>query len=218
MANRPSGIPSVHGEIAILRRRTDLTAMARAGRASRAGGKKWLSEVKERTTGEVRLIPTHCGYAATSHGEIFGWGRGHLVRLRPAMGAYPCVQVVRDGGTTANRRVHSLVLEAFRGLRPQGLVCRHLNGNPRDNRIENLAWGTPKENMADEFRHGTKPFGQRCSFAKLSDTKVLEIRLLLRSNETCRAIANRFGVSKGAVEDISSGRTWCLSRYGEAKP
>lgn len=34
-------------------------------------------------------------------------------------------------------------------------MCRHLNGNPYDNRLENLAWGTPSENMLDKVRHGT---------------------------------------------------------------
>lgn len=52
------------------------------------------------------------------------------------------------------RSVHSLVLEAFVGPRPIGFMCRHLNGNPADNRVENLKWGTAKENKADSIAHG----------------------------------------------------------------
>ena len=55
------------------------------------------------------------------------------------------------------RTVHTLVLEAFVGPRPAGHVCRHLNGDPADPRLENLAWGTPVENMADRYDHGTSP-------------------------------------------------------------
>jgi len=44
---------------------------------------------------------------------------------------------------------------AFRGLPKPGEVCRHLNGNPHDNRLDNLSWGTPSENMLDKARHGT---------------------------------------------------------------
>lgn len=52
------------------------------------------------------------------------------------------------------KRVHSLVLEAFVGPKPEGMQCRHLNGNKQDNRLENLAWGTAKENAADSVAHG----------------------------------------------------------------
>ncbi len=63
---------------------------------------------------------------------------------------------VRIGGRGHNSRyVHQFVLEAFAGPRPDGMVARHLNGDPTDNRPENLAWGTQSENMADAVRHGT---------------------------------------------------------------
>jgi hypothetical protein len=35
------------------------------------------------------------------------------------------------------------------------MVCRHLDGNPINNRLENLRWGTHKENKADAIKHGT---------------------------------------------------------------
>lgn len=50
--------------------------------------------------------------------------------------------------------VHRLVLEAFVGPCPAGMECRHLNGNPSDNRLENLAWGTKRENGYDRVLHG----------------------------------------------------------------
>lgn len=51
-------------------------------------------------------------------------------------------------------RVHVLVLEAFDRPRPKGAVCRHLDGNPINNHLSNLAWGTHKENTEDRKRHG----------------------------------------------------------------
>ena len=50
--------------------------------------------------------------------------------------------------------VHRLVLETFVGPCPDGMETRHLNGDPSDNRLANLAWGTPKENHTDKVRHG----------------------------------------------------------------
>lgn len=44
-------------------------------------------------------------------------------------------------------RVAPLVCEAFHGPSPAGHVCMHLDENSRNNRPENLAWGTQKQNL-----------------------------------------------------------------------
>lgn len=48
-----------------------------------------------------------------------------------------------------------LVLMAFVGNRPEPHhhAC-HKNGDPLDNRLENLEWGTPSKNARDRVRHG----------------------------------------------------------------
>jgi hypothetical protein len=51
-------------------------------------------------------------------------------------------------------KIGTLVLLAFVGPRPQGAIIRHLNGNKLDNRLENLRYGTPKENAQDALAHG----------------------------------------------------------------
>ena len=52
--------------------------------------------------------------------------------------------------------VHVLMMLAFIGPCPKGQEIRHLNGNQFDNRLENLAYGTPQENTQDAFLHGTR--------------------------------------------------------------
>ncbi|GAC81679.1 HNH endonuclease [Gordonia malaquae] len=51
--------------------------------------------------------------------------------------------------------VHRLVMETFVGPCPSGMEVRHLNGEPADNRLENLAYGTRSENVLDSVAHGT---------------------------------------------------------------
>ena len=58
-------------------------------------------------------------------------------------------------GRNNSRCVHELVLLAFVGPAPHKHECRHLNGDPSDNRLKNLCWGTRSENIADAVRHGT---------------------------------------------------------------
>lgn len=62
---------------------------------------------------------------------------------------------------TITRFVHRVVLEAFVGFRPDGMECRHLDGDSLNNRIDNLRWGTPSENAWDRVVHGTHFHGSK---------------------------------------------------------
>lgn len=61
---------------------------------------------------------------------------------------------LRRNGVITSRYVHQLVLEAFVGPRPDGMLACHWNDVPDDNRLGNLRWGTPKDNRADLIRNG----------------------------------------------------------------
>ena len=51
--------------------------------------------------------------------------------------------------------VHRVAAEVFIGPPPfEGAIVRHLNDNPLDNRVENLAWGTYSENSRDAVANG----------------------------------------------------------------
>lgn len=93
----------------------------------------------------------------TPHGH---WRRGKLMKLTSFGSGYLRVGLCRDNKQT-KLFVHRLVLDAFRGPCPDGMACRHLNGDPGDNRLNNLCWGTQVENMADRDRHGNTVRGDR---------------------------------------------------------
>jgi flavin-dependent thymidylate synthase len=62
------------------------------------------------------------------------------------------VTALNRPGEQATRTVHSLVLEAFVGPRPVDCEARHKNHNRLDARLENLEWGTSRDNSADMLR------------------------------------------------------------------
>jgi len=51
--------------------------------------------------------------------------------------------------------VHRLVLIAFVGPEPFGMEALHGDGDPTNNVLANLRWGTHAENQRDQVAHGT---------------------------------------------------------------
>jgi hypothetical protein len=56
------------------------------------------------------------------------------------------------------KQLHRLLAETFIPNPDNLPVVRHLNDNPTDNRLENLAWGTYKDNAKDSMKNGTFHF------------------------------------------------------------
>lgn len=88
--------------------------------------------------------------------------RPRMLRLNPAHGGYRSVCLYRNA---KQRRVavHRLVLTAFIGPCPEGHVACHRDGNPANNVVSNLYWGTPSENQLDNVRLGTHAEARKTS-------------------------------------------------------
>ncbi|MFV8232317.1 NUMOD4 motif-containing HNH endonuclease [Mycolicibacterium fortuitum] len=64
-------------------------------------------------------------------------------------------------GFGVHRMVHHLVAESFLGPRPGGVDICHNNGDPTDNRLENLRYDTRSGNNLDQVAHGTHPHASK---------------------------------------------------------
>ena len=117
-------------------------------------------------------------------------------------GPYKRIRLI-DGGP--NKLVHRIVWETFRGEIPEGLQVRHLNGNPQDNRLDNLALGTAKDNADDRQRHGTVARGERNGNSKLTRDIVKCIRETDMSNKEAAAL---YGVTTKTIYNVKSGKAW----------
>jgi len=98
-------------------------------------------------------------YEVSSEGRLRSARRrgtpgGVLSRKRAKRGGYWAVSLLR-GCRQRTRSVHSLVLEAFVGPRPDGADIRHLDGDPTNPNLGNLTYGSRSENGLDKRRHGT---------------------------------------------------------------
>src|ERR1044072_6687026 len=90
-------------------------------------------------------------YQVSDHGRVRSWiNTGGSRRTEPKIlkarlsggsrgkGVYPGVTLVKPGKKDS-RFVHTLVAEHFISPRPEGMVVRHLDGKPTNNKASNLA-------------------------------------------------------------------------------
>lgn len=167
---------------------------------------------------EARWVPGWEGrYAVTNQGRVFSftkhpiWNREGKPRQikggRSAQGYRRVTIRSEDGWKWFD--VHVAVLEAFVGPRPEGEVARHLNGDPEDNRISNLRWGTMSENYDDARVHDTNYRGEDQHLAKLTEDDVREMRKMYEETDLdCKDIAKRFNVGHSAAWRAITKRTW----------
>ncbi len=128
---------------------------------------------------EYRDIPGYPGYRVGSDGSV--WSCFELYRLKGARGfgsrmtdswhqrkprknsrGYLFVCLRKNPGEKLCA-VHRLVLEAFVGPCPEGMVCCHYPDNNRtNNALKNLRWDTPSENSKDILRDTPIPSSKAC--------------------------------------------------------
>ena len=160
-----------------------------------------------------------CFYEASSLGRVRSLDR----QIRTKSGSRNCFRsgkvlvgkLLWDGyhsvlltvdGVQKHFKTHRLVLSAFDGLRPDGYEARHLNGNRTDNRIDNLCWGTPAQNLEDKRAHGMVLAGERHPrWGKGVDGK--KAKELEASGLTRSEIASRLKCSPGRITQVLGRKT-----------
>ena len=152
-------------------------------------------------------------YMVSNHGRVRrydgtivkGWNNEGYVYVSLTMGQ-----------RRANLSVAPLVLKAFRHPRRFGQQARHLDDVKTNNHIDNLRWGTGAQNYEDAVRNGITGYGEQNPKAKLTTAAVVDIRakMKLPPNKrrllkiTIRSLAAQYGVSKSAIHQVLTGRTY----------
>lgn len=142
-------------------------------------------------------------YEITTDGKVFNKKWGRYVKPQPNGMGYLRVCI---GGKLMF--VHRLVAEKYIP-NPEGKKqINHIDGNPKNNRVENLEWVTQEENMAHAVKNGLQPIHEKHPMAKLNWDKVNYIRT--HPEMTRNQLAEKFNVTPSTISSIRNRKTWIV--------
>jgi len=118
---------------------------------------------------------------------------------------YPSMR--RQGGKYRKIARWILLRRHGAGL-PRTIVSRHTCDNRACINPDHIVAGTVAENNQDAFNRKRHAFGERQWKAKLTEKDVLSIRLLYKCGIPQPSIATKFGIAKGTVSNIVTGKKW----------
>ena len=115
---------------------------------------------------------------------------------------------LRHDGKTKLAYVHRIIAETYVDNPENKEQVNHINGDKKDNRIENLEWVTPKENTQHSIYNGMTPIGEKAHKSKLTLKEAVSIKLSNRGNTE---LAKEYGVSRAQVYRIKKGLNWSMA-------
>lgn len=109
-----------------------------------------------------------------------------------------------------NKFIHRLVAETFIPNTNNKLQINHINGNKFDNRIENLEWVTPSENMLHSYRVLGRKSAMFGKFGKDNHSskpvyQLTEERKIVKEWGSCREAARSIGVGYTGITRACRG-------------
>lgn len=103
-----------------------------------------------------RILAVHGfpDYSVSDAGYVMNTRTGRVLKSSPDNYGYITVHLCKDE-QWYTKRVHRLVAETFlEQPNEESWQVNHINGNKRDNRLSNLEYVTPSENMYHAYAHG----------------------------------------------------------------
>jgi hypothetical protein len=157
-------------------------------------------------------------YDVSDHGRV----RSHYHKGKPRVRPWIKKPVVQrrgyhqiafvSGERYERTTIHRLVLKAFIGPCPDHMEGCHLDGNPSNNRLDNLKWGTKAENMAHRDDHGRTVKGEKQWEALFTEAEVKDMRARYASGEKLSKLVNSLVAEKGCdpstVRKIIARQLW----------
>lgn len=151
-------------------------------------------------------------YYVSNYGRVFSCTTGRICGTIITNAGYERVGLQTINNTRKQISIHRLVLMCFYPIANSAeMHVNHINGNKLDNRLINLEWVTPSENMIHCYRNDLEVHGVDHPWSTLTEEQVHEICCLLEQGKCDSDIAlimfndiHRTGI----INSIRHGRSW----------
>lgn len=159
---------------------------------------------------EWKEIPGFNGdYIISNHGRIISrvFGKEKEIKGNIQGNGYRYVNLRVKKKTYKYCAVHRIVMLTFEG--ESNLHVNHIDGNKLNNKLENLIYCTPGENLAHAYAIGlTTASGSKNNMAILNERKIEAIRLLMDNGFKNKELAQIFLVSSSTMSMIRHRKRW----------
>ena len=115
-----------------------------------------------------------------------------------------CIVTVNIGKKQLMLKVHREVAIAFIPNPENKPTVNHIDGNRRNNKVDNLEWATYSENMQHAYNNSLNDSTQR----SLLKSDLETIYSLLEKGYLAQDIAKLFDIPKSTITDIINGKTY----------
>lgn len=150
------------------------------------------------------FIKNYPNYTIDKSGRVYNIKKSKFVSVYLRRG-YQSVALKNENGWKV-KYIHRLLVEHYKPYEyRENLFVRHLDDNPQNNSLENLAVGTQKDNHNDCIRNGHySPIDPK----KLTQKTVDKIRRLYAEGMSIGEIDKKMRISGSHVRAIVNNKIW----------
>ena len=151
------------------------------------------------------------------NGEVFSLITNKVLKTNFLPSGYEIiVLMLKNPRRTKTLYIHRLLAETFLENPTNKLYVNHIDGNKKNNTLENLEWATPAENNIHAYRTGLRiPKTEGILNLNISkrkfDTetaKAIKKHIHLPTKQICELLNLPYKESRYAIEDIRKGKTY----------
>lgn len=150
-------------------------------------------------------IPTR--YLASQSGHIYSEISEDFLSYGSNPSGYHHVLMYFRSNERHTVPVHKVIATVWCGGWKNGLVVDHLDGNPKNNRADNLEWVTYSENTKRAYDKGQKPklYGETNGSNKYSDDLIHKACKMLEGGISCPKVAKELNINLSTVQNLLQG-------------